>query len=62
MRRMHFCTVHCIKKLDKFSLKKYKLHNVNFVQKTDTEKLCFILSNHADDYITRQSAKFYSDI
>ena len=40
---------------------KIQAHNVNFVQKTDTEKLCFILSN-SDDYIKRQSAKFFSDI
>ena len=56
MRSMHFYTDHGIKKLDKFSLKKIQVHNINFVQITDTEMLCFILSN-SDDNITRQSAK-----
>ena len=61
MRSMHFYTVHCIKKLDKFSLKKKKkVYNVNFVQKKKkkkgTEKLCFILSN-SDDYMQSLSRR-----
>ena len=52
MRSMHFYTVYCIKKLDKLSLKKIQVHNVNFAQRTDAETLCFIFSN-SDDYINR---------